>query len=58
MALKKVVCIYVWINRFEAEPFKINGTVKTFGSYQQAQSFIDSNGLSAAASPVEIYLAA
>lgn len=58
--LKKLVIIGIWLDRFIAEPLVINGQVKTFGSYQQAQSFIDDqrNGLGANASPVEVYQAA
>lgn len=59
MPLKKVVCIYIWDNPFAASPFYVDGKIKTFGSYQQAQKYIDDHNLNpngkGYASPVEIY---
>lgn len=56
----KKVAIYCWISRFESVPFTENGTMPTFGSYQQAQRFMDERNLNpngvGGYSPVEIYV--
>lgn len=59
--VKKMFSIHVWVNRFESAPLLgSNGEPLRYGSYQQAQSYIDSHRqeLPLGASPVEISLPA
>lgn len=59
MRLWKVVAIYIWHDRFNAEPYMLDGKLKTFsGGYQSAWNYIVANNLPLGASAVEIYTGA